>query len=132
MHFPYHFVSLSEEQNTRRRELLTAYGQFAQLSILLIPLLLQISQGLRLIFRNLLLQSNAPRTKERQSPAPVPRKVFDGLAPSARFGWPKLQWTLGSEVAQGWGSFNQWIFAAAWGIWLLALILKDTGDGSYP
>ena len=127
MGWPYHFVSLDDGQQVRRRQLLDSYGQFAQFSILLLPLIYQLSLGVRLLFERLQRRHVYKPVKEHQSP------VASGFKQSAIDGtgnaWAKLRWALDEPVAQGWETRKEWLAILVWGAWLLLLVLKDTGDG---
>ncbi|KAK4692682.1 hypothetical protein P7C71_g4570, partial [Lecanoromycetidae sp. Uapishka_2] len=128
MPYPYHFVGLDEEQEQRRRRLLNNYGQFAQLSILLLPLVYQLGLGVRLLIGRLRTSKGYQPVKEHQSPVASRFK-----SPSSNFTlrsttWTKLRWLLDEEPRPGWGTRQQWLFAAIWTLWLLLLASKDTGD----
>lgn len=127
MGLPYHFVSLDEEQQVRRRQLLDSYGHFAQLSILLLPLIYQLGLGVRLLIGRLQRRNTYQPVKEHQSP------VASGFKQPAIGGtgnvWAKLRWALDEPVAEGWGTRKEWFAVGLWGAWLLLLVVKDTGDG---
>lgn len=126
MVYPYHFVQLDTVQEDRRRQLLDGYGQFAQLSILLLPLVYQLSLGISLLLERFRRLKNIDRSKEHQSPAPSRTTFREALLP--RFTWKKFQWFLNTEVAPGWGTRKEWIVACLWTVWLIVLVVKDTGD----
>ena len=158
MAFSYHFPSNTPEQSSRRRQLLDAYGQLAQLSAIFIPLLLfQFSFLVRFIFKKLRQRrengyaalkpsgAHGRRKKLRQSPrvttfsdqevidaaAEVSESERKGKRPSASIArlWDRLRWALDEPVAQGWGTCREWSIAASWTAWLLVLVVRDTGDG---
>lgn len=127
MRFPYHFVDLDEQQNLRRRELLDGYGQFAQLSILLVPLIYQLSYGLRLLAGRLLRsQHRYQPVKEHQSPV-----LSNFKQPATSNIWARVRWALDHEIVEGWGTRQEWFIAALWAAWLFVLAVKDTGDGKW-
>ena len=126
MGYPYHFVSLSPEQDTRRRQLLNSYGQFAQLSILLVPLIYQLGLGLRLLISRLWRSSRYGVAKGHQSPLVAGSKQRKG---ESFGGWTRLRWALDEELVEGWGTRGQWLAAGLWAGWLVVLAVKDTGDG---
>ena len=130
MPWPYRIIlKLSDDDTIRRRELLDAYGHFAQLSILLIPLLIQLSYGLQLILRSVSRPSAHKPTKARLSPSPVNGFVSQRSKSSTSSAIAKLKWRLGDGVGPGWGTWGQWLGSLMWTSWLLVLITKDTGDG---
>ena len=122
----YHFVSLNQAQTERRRQLLDNYGQFAQISALVIPLLaFQASFAVRFLVRKL---RSSGKVKEHQSPrvSDFPKPV----AVSSSSYWSRLRWTLDEQIVQGWGTRLEWVIGAVWTTWLLLLVVKDTGDGA--
>jgi len=127
MDYPYHFVALDDEQSALRRRLLDSYGQFAQLSILLIPLIYQLSYGLRLLSSRLIKSNGYQPVKEHQSPVVSRFKQPAGVPSSGLLA--RLRWALDEEIVEGWGTRKEWCIAGAWAVWLSVLSVKDTGDG---
>lgn len=82
-------VSLDEEQQANRRRLLDAYGQFAQLSVLLLPLVYQLALATRLIVERCFKQNRPGSVKDHSSPLPWARKKK--LAPSNKELWLWLE-----------------------------------------
>lgn len=128
MGYPYHFISLSPSQETRRRELLNSYGQFAQLSILLLPLLYQLSLGFRLLLSRLWRGKGYGVVKGHQSPVVPGSKGGNGERAGVGL-WARLRWVMDEEIGEGWGTRGLWLAAGVWGSWLVLLAVKDTGDG---
>lgn len=161
MAFGYHFPSNTLAQSSRRRQLLDAYGQFAQLSAIVLPLFLFLLFSLvRFLSNNIqlrrrdgyaALQSSRPhhpRKKLRQSPRVATfadHEVADNAAAEVRGNkskekslsvsiqnwWARFRWALGEPVAPGWGTWQEWSVAALWTAWLLVLVVKNTGDGEF-
>lgn len=131
MGFPYHFVTLNEDQTSRRRQLLDDYGHFAQLSVLLIPLFLHLSLGLSFILETTWRRPGAEPKKQRQSPMTSDHKDRHFVAHQSGLSLAKIRWRLGNEIAPGWGTWNHWLFGITWTLWLLLLVVKDTGDGKH-
>ncbi len=125
MGFPYHFVSLNDEQDLRRRQLLDGYGQFAQLSILLLPLILQLCLGIRLLISRI-WTSNTQAPKEHQSPVVSSFKKPNKGYPTNLLA--RIRWFLDGELLEGWNTRQEWLIASLWTMWLLVLVFKDTGD----
>ncbi|KAL9137918.1 MAG: hypothetical protein Q9175_000873 [Cornicularia normoerica] len=126
MRFPYHFVTLNDEQNLRRRQLLDGYGQFAQLSILLLPLIYQLCLGMYLLLSRLWPLKPPQAVKEHRSP------VISSFKQPAT-GYPKnvsarIRWFLDEEVLEGWNTRQEWLVTGLWAMWLLGLVFRDTGD----
>lgn len=127
MGFAYHFVALNGEQELRRRHSLDRYGQFAQLSILLFPLIYQMSLTFPLLVKRLSGQRRYQPVKQHQSPI-VSR--FEPQATLPTNLWARVRWTLDDEFVEGWGTRQEWLIATLWTGWLLVLAVKDTGDGT--
>jgi hypothetical protein len=127
MGFPYHFVALDGEQESRRRDLLDHYAQSAQLSILLLPLIYQLSYGLWLLVGRSRSQREYQPGKQYQSPI-----VSNSISPVKTLpssSWHRVRWALNEEFVEGWGTRQEWLIATLWTGWLLMLAVKDTGDG---
>ncbi len=127
MGFPYYFVALDGEQESRRRELLDRYAQSAQLSILLLPLIYQLSYGLWLLVGRSKSQREFQPGKQYQSPIVSNRISPAKTLPSSS--WHRVRWALNEEFVEGWGTRQEWLIATLWTGWLLVLTVKDTGDG---
>lgn len=125
----YRFVSLDQAQLARRRQLLDSYGQFAQISGLMIPLFaFQIFFAVRLILRKIRSSKHGQRKKERESPrvSSFPKSIAKPSSSS----WARFRWALDEQMFPGWGTKREWLVGALWTIWLLLLVVKDTGDGA--
>ena len=126
VHYPYHFIDLDKEQLQRRRFLLDNYGQLAQASILLLPLIYQLSVGLRLLVTRFNRQIRYRPVKQHQSP--VATRFRQNQSVGKVWSWQRLQWWLQDEIAPGWETRKEWLIAGSWTAWLLILIIKDTKD----
>ncbi|GFG26579.1 probable ferric reductase transmembrane component 8 [Aspergillus udagawae] len=120
MGWPYHIVKLSPDEKSQRRELLDRYGFYSQLSVF-IPILC--------FWLYRLGHWAYHRSTRRDGYSAVTR-----LAESRTFRpkhfvtrWRSILWWLDDEVAPGWGARRQWIFGAAWALWLLTLCIHQTG-----
>ena len=161
MAFGYHFPANTPAQSSRRRQLLDAYGQFAQLSAIVLPSFLFLFFSLvRFLSKNIWLRrgdgyaalqssrSHHPRKKLRQSPRVATfadhevahnaaaelrgnRSKDKSLSASVRNWWARFRWALDEPVAPGWGTWREWSVAALWTAWLLMLVVKNTGDGEF-
>lgn len=129
MGYLYRFVSLDQAQLARRRQLLDNYGQFAQISGLIVPLFaFQISVAVRFILRKVMNSKQDQRSKDHQSPRVSSFPKF--TANSSNSFWARCRWALDEEVFPGWGTRREWLVGALWAMWLLLLVVKDTGDGA--
>lgn len=127
MGFHYHFVDLDDAQKARRRELLDSYGHLAQLSAIIFPLLLfQFFFLTRFIVRKLQASRNGRLGKARQSPQLA--SFAESPKPAAVL-WRRIRWEMNEQVIQGWGTRAEWMIAGLWTMWLLLLVVRDTGDG---
>ena len=128
MGFPYRFVNLDHEQDLKRRQLLDRYGQLAQLSILLLPLIYYLSNGLRLLISRIWLFKPPQAGKEHQSPVVSSfRKPPTSL--STRL-LARTRWFLDEDILPGWNTRQVWLIASLWMMWLLLLVFRDT-NGDY-
>lgn len=128
MEFPYRFVSLDEAQTAHRRKLLDSYGQFAQLSALIIPLFFcQSWFALRFIVKKVGASKNGHAGKARQSPQVA--SFAEATHGSSSNSWRRFRWAMDEQIIQGWGSRLEWMIAGLWTLWLLLLVVRDTGDG---
>lgn len=129
MSWPYRFIfTLTPEETAHRRYLLDSYGQLAQLSLLFPLVCLQLLFAFHFIFGRVLsfLKRNdnkAPAEQEKLSLSS--RATLEPLIKAAR----RLDWFLDDEIWPGWGTWKQASFGILWGIWLLMLVIRDTGDG---
>ena len=120
-------MDLSDEQKDRRRQLLDGHALFAQLSMLIPLLIIQLSFVSKNLVAGLETSRIAKVKKERGSPLPwnpQSRKIASILAIPRT-----VAWWLDGPIVMGWGSKREWIIAGLWASWLLILALRDTGDG---
>ncbi|MCJ1372574.1 hypothetical protein MMC20_003799 [Loxospora ochrophaea] len=120
MGWPYHFSS----QTPDRRALLDRYANIAQLSALIFVFAIRLFYVLRYSFNKLVQNGSSVKghSKARRSDF-RPAGKWSLLAISRR-----LSWWIDGEVAQGYGTWREWLLATAWAGWLLILTVKDTGD----
>lgn len=128
MGFPYRFITNPDEaQIAHRRKLLDNYGQFAQLSALIIPLFgFQLSFAIRFLVKK--IRSGGKAGKARQSPRVA---SFAEATHGSSVLWRQFRWAMDEQIIQGWGTRVEWMIAGLWTLWLLLLVVKDTGDGVY-
>ena len=123
----YSFVSLEPEQLTRRRQLLDRSGQIAQLSAVALLLSIYVSSLLRSALRRYLFPLFGRSPKEHQSPRVSTFR--QAAAGPWKTRWRRAKWALEDEVWDGWGTKKEWAVAGVWALWLLACVIRDTGDG---
>lgn len=103
--WPYHFVSLSEEQKHLRRELLNLRGAYAQWSILAVIAALRLYQSWAL-------------AASKGGSAPALRR---GIVSS----WDR-------PLVAGWiETRRQYLVCGLWLVWLLSLSVWRSGDGMF-
>ncbi|KAJ5167279.1 uncharacterized protein N7482_006060 [Penicillium canariense] len=128
MSWPYHFLDLTPDEKAHRRELLSQYAFFSQLSVL-IPIL---GYGVYRLGAWLLARKGAFDVAYAalwQSPGST-ESAGDSSAVSRKAiarRWRSVQWWWNGEVAPNWGLRGQWIAASVWTVWLLGLCLLQTG-----
>ena len=130
MGFLYSFVKLDAQQSSRRRQLLDRYGQIAQLSALVPLLVISVSYLSRFIIRRYARFLLGSSNKEHQSPRVSTFRR--STAGSWKLRWRRFCWALDDELMDGWdgwGTRREWAIACLWALWLLLLVVKDTGDG---
>ncbi len=130
MGWPYLFLDLTPDEKSHRRELLTQYALYSQLSAL-IPIL---GYGVYRLCAALFARKGAfgvAYSALRQSPGTTEStqgsKDVSFNAISKR--WRSVQWWLHDEVAPDWGLRGRWIAAFLWTFWLLLLCVLRTGHG---
>ena len=128
MQWPYRFVDLDKDQIQRRRSLLDNYGQFAQLSILLLPLIYQLLHCLRLLTGKLQRNAHQQYQPIKAHQSPTGSQFKRKKPPSSLPSWERINWWLNDEIISGWETRKQWLLAALWTFWLLFLVFNDTGQ----
>lgn len=130
MWFHFAFTSPDEAGLHRRRQLLDAYGQAAQLSALILLLAYRVPDLFQFLKTKFGLSQSQSKRKEHTSPVVArfgedPIEIREGRSSI----WSRLAWSLDQEISPGWGTWRVLLIAAIWTIWLLVLAIKDTGDG---
>ena len=130
MGWPYHFLDLTPDEKSHRRELLTQYAFYSQLSAL-IPIL---GYGVFRLYAALFARKGAfgvAYSALRQSPGSTQssRESKDVSLKVISKRWRSVQWWLHGEVTPNWGLRGRWIAAILWTLWLLLLCLLQTGHG---
>lgn len=130
MGWPYHFLDLTPDEKSHRRELLSQYAFLSQVSML-IPILgygiyrlcawLFVRKGEFDVAYSALRELPGSTESTRESKG-VSLKVITRR-------WRALQWWLNGEVAPNWGLRGRWIAAIVWILWLLVLSFVQTGHG---
>jgi hypothetical protein len=130
MGWPYHFVTLDDQQKHERRVALDIYANIAQTSFLTVLLIVQVYFLAVWLATRSSKQSGAdgtssPRIKEGRS------SNWNGDGGYQTI-MRRVNWWFGGrvEIAGAFlGSRGQVLFAAGWLAWLLVLCVPDTGDG---
>lgn len=132
MGWPYHFLDLTPDEKSHRRELLTQYAFYSQLSAL-IPIL---GYGAYRLSVALFARKGAfgvAYSALRQSPG-ITESTHESKDVSFNAiskWWRPIQWWLRDEVAPDWGLRGRWIAASLWAFWLLLLCFLRTGHGKH-
>lgn len=128
MPWPYAFVDLSDAEKADRRELLDWYGGFAQISVL-VPLLI-----VQLGFLVRWLRARARNANQIETPSSPRVKEARGSVGDWEGRGRRLRWWLDAPVVLGGevlGSRGEVLGAAAWAMWLVVLCFAYTGRGAY-
>ena len=128
MSLSYQFASLNDEQLQQRRRLLDSYGQFAQLSVLLLPLIYQLSTGIRLLVLKFHKSKREDYHELKEHGSPAPSQSRGELSESSASRWATTKWWLDDPVYPGWDTRKEILIAGAWALWLLYLTFAQTGD----
>jgi len=124
MTFGYKFINLNDEQKKSRRELLEYYPFVAQVSVLLVFVLLQFGFFLSWLSKRG-LDYERPRS-------PSIRKREDGTwtwLRKSQQGCDRMAWWLRRPLIANWGSRGEWLVGGSWAAWLLFLCVVNTGNG---
>ncbi|KAI9745978.1 MAG: hypothetical protein M1818_000659 [Claussenomyces sp. TS43310] len=124
MAWPYHFVSLDDDEIQTRRELLDRYGIYAQLSAPVPVLAYQLYIFASWVF------AKRERAQPSYTAVPSSPKVAESrISPILQLArkWRRLSWWFGSEVYAGYGTNGQWISGLSWASWLIFLCIHQTG-----
>lgn len=104
--WPYHFISLTEEEKIRRRELLDLRGSYAQWSIIVAIVVLRVYQSWA-----------------------TAQISADGVPKQHR--GPSSWW--GRPLVAGWiETRRQYLVCGLWLLWLLSLSVWNSGEGILP
>ncbi|KAL8782289.1 MAG: hypothetical protein Q9213_005524 [Squamulea squamosa] len=133
MSLPYGFTSPDKAQLQRRRQLLDAYGQLAQLSALLVLFAYQFFFVIRCLLHKI---CSSPDDYGKEHASPVVSRFGERIlesSPNENSKWRRVEWFLDQDVSWGakypsWGTRRVLLLASVWTIWLFILAIKDTGD----
>lgn len=117
-YFGYKFLTKTPELIVQRRIQLDRYANLAQISQLIVHLII--------LFCNFVASVPASKLAGKSQKGNV--AVLARIASSLNF-------KLGVKVGRGYGTYGQWIFGLAWTAWLGFLCIAETAPGtrsSYP
>ncbi|KAH7135705.1 ferric reductase NAD binding domain-containing protein [Dendryphion nanum] len=122
MAFGYEFVTLNQEQKHARRVLLEYYPKIAQVSVLLVVALFQLTFFISWFAKR--------GQSEPGSPSLSKAKEKWGFLKGFRRGLTSMKWWLKKPLISAWdcGSRGDWAFGSIWTLWLLTLCLLQTGN----
>ncbi|KAF3397985.1 Ferric/cupric reductase transmembrane component 2 [Penicillium rolfsii] len=128
MGWPYHFVDLTPDEKSHRRDLLSQYAFISQVSVLF-PIL---GYGIYRFCAWIFIRKRAfdvAYSALRQLPGGTestlePKGVSSNVIAQR---WRTLRWWLNGEIAPNWGLRGRWIAAIVWISWLLVLCFVQTG-----
>jgi hypothetical protein len=123
-YFGYQFLSLTPEQVAERRINLDYYANLAQISQLLVLILILIVRfGLNALAKPISIKPTSPQLKyifnlEQQDWKIQTTRAIKGIL-----------WSLGNEIVPDYGTIGQWTAAIAWSLWLAFLCIHGTSPG---
>jgi hypothetical protein len=131
-YFGYEFVDRTPKHVAERRLVLDWYATLAQLSQFLVLLAIPSFSFLgglfiRFVDGELGNRPFSTSSKGRYRQLNQKNDAAGAGARTARI----IQWRLGSEVVQGYGTWGQWIGGLMWAGWLTFLCFKETVPGEY-
>ena len=110
----YKFLKKTPELVGQRRITLDWYANLAQISQLTVHLIIPVCE----VVASVQVRRFAKKSRQKGSAAVIVR--------TAR----SLKFTLGTEVAKGYGTYGQWAFGIAWTAWLGLLCITETAPGN--
>ncbi|KAL7797232.1 hypothetical protein V8C37DRAFT_370409 [Trichoderma ceciliae] len=137
MGWPYHFLTLSQDQVLLRRQTIDRYARIAHYSalapaaiFLLLRLLLRAARPLlRLGGRG---RDGGHRGQYAHVPgSPIVKAQRNGTFGTLATRWRALLWWLGDDAVFGgvsWGQRDEWLLGLVWTSWLLVLCVLGTGE----
>lgn len=136
MGWPYHFLTLSQEEVLLRRHTIDHYARIAHYSALAPAVIFLL---LRLVLRAArpILRLRDGDGDERGEYSHVPGTPTLKAQRSSTLGtvaarWRALLWWSGGDVVfrgVSWGQRDEWLLGLAWTGWLLVLCTLGTGQG---
>ena len=129
MGWPYHFITLSDEEKVLRRQSLAFYAAVAHLSAF-VPVLVFLLFRLVRYARGRLASSNGNGGYQAVpgSPALKAQRMSGVASP-----WARLVWWMSDDVyvmGRRWGRRDEWVVGLLWTAWMLVLCVHGAGQGN--
>ena len=124
-------INLTPEQVAERRISLDHHANLAQLSQMLVLLLVFLGRYDILSLDDYNISSRGAKansTQQRSSASDSGAQVWKSRVLRLARIW---KWRLGEEPVPGYGTLGQWIGGIIWSVWLAFLCLHDTKPGEY-
>lgn len=139
MGWPYHFLTLSQEQILLRRHTIDYYASVAHYSALspaVVFILLRLIQRAARPIRRL---GGYDDIDDRGQYAHVPGTPTLKAQHNSTLGtlaarWRAVRWWFGDDVVflgVSWGQRDEWLLGLGWMSWLLVLCVLGTGEGQF-
>lgn len=121
---------LGPEEQQARRDALNLNATIAQASIGVVLVVIQVCYLI-------LWVSSKPAKKETKWEPSSPYVKHEFQREKRSFGGGlktfgrRVKWYMDEPVFEGWGSTGAWFAGSIWMAWLLALCVRNTGDGEF-
>lgn len=142
MGWPYHFLTLSQEEVLLRRSTIDYYASVAHYSALapaVVLILLRLIQRAARPIRRLGGYDDDDDDDDRGQYAHVPGTPTLKARHNSTLGtlaarWRAVRWWFGDDVVLlgvSWGQRDEWLLGLGWMSWLLMLCVLGTGEGQF-
>ncbi|KAI1333814.1 ferric reductase like transmembrane component [Xylariaceae sp. FL0016] len=128
MGWPYHFLSLSDDEIVARRQSLDLHARYGLLSAL-VPLAIALLYQASLLVATRVTPKRGAYAAVPDSPRLKEKRLT--VAGSWSITWRRTIWWLGDDIVfwgLNWGQWDQMIVAVTWTSWLVFLCVVGTGD----
>lgn len=139
MGWPYHFLTLSQEEVLLRRHTIDYYASVAHYSALAPAVVLVVLRLIQRAARPIRRLGGYDDDTDRGQYAHVPGTPTLKAQHNSALGtlaarWRAVRWWFGDDVVflgVSWGQRDEWLLGLGWTGWLLMLCVLGTGEGQF-